>query len=99
VQAVDPADCRRSGRIAGAPAEHTGAELDALSDSEDDEARACERVRKRRADALWCASVSSQAKPPKRARRTAAERDAEARAVLEHSRRWLAESRAALQQA
>ncbi len=58
----------------------------------------------RRVRVSVCASgaltpLSSQAKPPKRARRTAAERDAEARAVLEHSRRWLAESRAALQQA
>ena len=72
--AVDPSELRRSGRVAGAAAEHDGAAIDAAASDEeaDDDARA-----------------------PKR-RRTGAERDAEARALLEHSRQWLVDSRAAL---
>jgi len=67
---TDPADQRRSGRLAGAPAEHDGAVLDEASEGEEDAA-------------------------PRR-KRNAAERDAEARALLADSQRWLAESRAAL---
>lgn len=67
---VDPLDQRRSGRLAGAAAEHDGAVLDEASEGEEDAV-------------------------PKR-KRSAEERDAEARALLEDSQRWLAESRAAL---
>jgi len=73
---VDPSELRRSGRVAGAAAEHDGAALDAApsSDGDDDD---------------------GDGRAPKR-RRTGAERDAEARALLEHSRQWLLDSRAAL---
>jgi methyl-CpG-binding domain protein 4 len=77
--AVDSADLRRSGRIAGAPAEHDGAAVDALGDSEEE--------------------GGAEGRLPKRARGdAAAERAAAARALLEHSRAWLADSRAALAQ-
>jgi methyl-CpG-binding domain protein 4 len=71
---VDPSELRRSGRVAGAAAEHDGAALDAASSDEEDD---------------------GDGRAPKR-RRTGAERDAEARALLAHSRQWLADSRAAL---
>jgi methyl-CpG-binding domain protein 4 len=81
---IDPADLRRSGRIAGAPAEHDGAAVDALGDSEEDGDEE---------------GGGAEGRMPKRPRGdAAAERAAAARALLEHSRAWLADSRAALAQ-